>query len=80
MFRRVHLSVESFSRSLFVIRSQERALKMPRHAGEILLVCMLSFRFLKFTLSYTSIFKRRKLNCVYITRTVYCLNFIDPKF
>ena len=67
MFRRVHLSVESFSRSLFVIPGEG---VKDATLGEILLVCMLSFRFLKFTLSYTSIFKRRKLNCVYITRTV----------
>ena len=42
MFRRVHLSVESFSRSLFVIPGEG---VKDATLGEILLVCMLSFRF-----------------------------------
>ena len=41
MFRRVHLSVESFSRSLFVIPGEG---VKDATLGEILLVCMLSFR------------------------------------
>ena len=42
MVRRVHLSVESFSRSLFVIPGEG---VKDATLGEILLVCMLSFRF-----------------------------------